>query len=243
MRTDGYCTLGVDREYDLDEAALLKAMDAAGVDRAIVGAAPRRMAVRNHEGNDFILRAAAANPSRFIPTCTANPWLGGEAIEEARRAIGEGAQMLVLDPVVQGFGLGDDLAYPLIEAATDCGVPVYVHTGGYHHGTPAQLGLTARRFPRTTFIMGHCGSCDFKVDAVEVARGHPNIFAETSLTRSFGAVSLVEALGDRRVIMGSAAPLNDLVFEWRETIKLIPEQDHPGFYGGTIQSLLRGDAG
>lgn len=36
MTIDGYCTLGVDREYDLTESALLYGMDRAGVDRAVI---------------------------------------------------------------------------------------------------------------------------------------------------------------------------------------------------------------
>jgi len=36
MLIDGYCTLGVDREYDLTESALLAGMDAVGVARAVI---------------------------------------------------------------------------------------------------------------------------------------------------------------------------------------------------------------
>jgi len=240
MKIDGYCTLGADREFHLTGEALLNAMDAARVDMAVIASVPRFMAVRHREGNDFILAAAAAHPKRFIPTCTANPWLAEEAVPELERAAGGGARMLVLDPPVQGFGLGDDLSYPLIETATELRLPVYVHTGGYQFGTPAQLGLAAERFPQTSFIMGHSGSTDFKIDALEVAQLFPNIYAETSLARAPTAAGLLEALGDDRVIMGTAAPLNDLAFEWSQTARCLPPADHPGFYGQTLHALLSG---
>ena len=235
---DGYCTLGVDREYDLTERALLSAMDESGVDKAVVGPVPRCMAVRNREGNDAMRQAAAAHPDRFIPTCTASPWLGDDAVNELKRSASEGARELVVDPAAQGFGLGDELAWPLWEAAIELGLPVYVHTGGYQFGTPAQLALAAQRYTQAMFIMGHCGSTDFKVEAVDVARLCPNVYVESSLTRPFGAVSLLRDLGDERVIMGTAAPLNDFEFEWCETLAVLPPADCPGFYGGTLSKVL-----
>ena len=36
MTIDGYCTIGVDREYDLTVDMLLEQMDQANVDRAVV---------------------------------------------------------------------------------------------------------------------------------------------------------------------------------------------------------------
>jgi predicted TIM-barrel fold metal-dependent hydrolase len=238
MLIDGYCTVGPDREYDLSVEDLLRALDHAGVDRAVIGGVPRCMAVANREGNEFIRAAAAAHAGRLIPTCTATPWLGAAGVREVERAVGAGARMLVLDPTVQGFSLADNAAGALFEAAGALDTPVYIHTGGYQYGTPCQLGMAADRFPGTVFVMGHAGSTDFKVDAVEVARARGNVYVETSLTRSFGAVSLVGELGDGRVVMGSAAPLNDLVFEWRQTLAMLSREQAPGFYGGTVASLV-----
>ena len=240
MRIDACCILGTDREYDLDAAALLKAMDAAHVDKAVISPVDRCLAVHNREGNALMCAAAAAHADRFIPTCTANPWYGKPAVEEIRNAAAEGAAMLVLHPQIQGFGFGDDLANPLLETAASLKLPVYVHTGGYHFGTPAQLGMAAAKYPQITFIMGHSGTTDFRGDAIEIAGIHPNVLAETSLTRPFGALDIVRSLGDGRALMGSAAPLNDLPFEWRETARLLPPEDHPGFYGETIAALLSG---
>lgn len=240
MIIDGYCTLGTDREYDLTADVLLAAMDTVGVDRAVIAPLPRQMAVRNREGNDSMLAAAAGQP-RFIPACAVNPWAGPEGCDELKRAAGEGARMLVLDPAIQGFAPADELVCPLIEEAARCRLPVYVHTGAYHHGTPAQLGLLAQRFPDVSFIMGHCGSTDFKSEAAEVAKLYANIYSETSLTRPFGAVATIEVLGQDRVMMGSAAPLNHFVFEWRETLALLPPDAHAAFYGGTLEGVISRD--
>jgi len=236
MIIDGYCTLGIDREFSLTADDLLKDMDAVKVDKAVIAPLPRHMAVDNRTGNEVMLKAAHAD--RFIPTCTANPWRGDDASDEIRWAVDQGARMLVLFPAIQGFAFGDDLAYPLIETAIDLGLPIYVHTGNYEYGTPAQLGLAAARYLEATFIMGHGGSTDFKTDSIHVARIYPNVYIETSLMRPVGAVQAVKDLGEDKVIMGSAAPLNDFVFEWNETRKLLPYDEAPQFYGGTLMRLL-----
>ena len=52
MKIDAYCTIGVDREYNLTASGLLDAMDRAYVDRAVIAPVDRCLAVRNQEGND-----------------------------------------------------------------------------------------------------------------------------------------------------------------------------------------------
>lgn len=237
---DGYCTLGVDREYELSADDLLRQLDTVGVEQAVIGPTPRQMAVFNGEGNQAIL-AAAEQHERLIPTCTVNPWYGAEALDELNLCAGKGAKLLVLDPSVQGFAAADELVFPVIEAALEYRLPIYLHTGGYQYGSPGQVGLLAERYPEATLIMGHCGSTDFKAEAIEVARLYPTIYSETSLTRPFGAVATLEALGDERVIMGSAAPLNDLMYEWRETLTALPADRWPGYYGRTLERLLTHD--
>ena len=53
-------------------------------------------------------------------------------------------------------------------------------------------------------------------------------------------IRLWVAITSASVIMGTAAPLNDFVFEWQQTFKILPPTDHPGFYGDTMRSLLLG---
>lgn len=240
MIIDGYCTLGVDREFNLVADDLLRKMDTAKVDKAVIAPLPRQMAVDNHTGNEAMLKAAASHADRFIPTCAINPWRSEAAMEDIRQAASRGARMLVLFPAVQGFTFGDDLAYPAIETASNLRMPIYVHTGNYEHGTPAQLGLAAARYPNAVFIMGHGGSTDYKADAIHVTLAHPNVYMETSLMRPAGAATAIRNSGKNKVIMGSAAPLNDFVFEWNEMRTLLPANKTPGFYGDTLAKLIDG---
>jgi len=238
MVIDAYCALGVDREYDLVAERLLDEMDKAAVDRAVVAPIDRNLTVRNREGNDYILEAAAKHPRRFIPACSVNPWFGDEAIQEMRRAIASGSRMLVLHPLVQGFVADDELVFPIIGEASAERIPIYIHTGPPGNATPWQVAGLSRRFPAADFIMGHCGATDFWNDVVAAVRSVENCSIEASLARPFGFASFVEQLGEAKGVMGSFAPLNDLVLEWEQMRQVLPPERFPGVYGGNLARLL-----
>ncbi|MDA0748526.1 MAG: amidohydrolase family protein [bacterium] len=238
MVIDGYCTLGVDREYDLTADHLLRAMDTAGVDRAVIASVDRCLAVRNREGNDFLLEAASLHSGRFIPSCSANPWFGEEAVAEVKRAIDQGARMLVLYPFVQGYQANDELVWPLLEVAGEAQVPVYIHTGTPGNATPWQVVDLADRFAHVDFIMGHCGATDFWNDVVEAAKANDRVYLESSLARPFSFSRYLGEVGGHRGMMGSFAPLNELTFEWEQMRAVLPEEMVADVCGETLRRLL-----
>lgn len=233
---DAYCSLGVDREYNLTEAGLLEAMDKAGVARAVVAPVDRFLAVNNKEGNNAMLKAGRRK--RLIPACTVNPWYGAQGVEEFRRASGQGARMLVLHPWIQGYQADDELAFPLIEAAAAKKIPVYIHTGPPGSATPWQVAGLAERYPEADLIMGHCGATDFWNDVVLAAGSRSNLYLESSMARPFLFSGYVQAIGSKRGMLGSWAPLNDLPFEWEQMRKFLPAEHWTDVAGGTMRRLL-----
>ncbi len=233
---DAYCSLGVDREYDLTEKSLLEAMDRAQVARAVIAPVDRYLAVDNRAGNDAMLKASRER--RLIPACSANPWYGRRAVEEFRRAAGQGARMLVLHPLVQGFTADDELVFPLVEAAAAVKIPVYLHTGPPGNATPWQVAALAERFPQADLILGHCGATDFWNDVVLAAGKLPNLYLESSMARPFLFAGYVQAVGGGRGMLGSWAPLNDLEFEWSQMRKFLPGEFWADVAGGTLRRLL-----
>jgi predicted TIM-barrel fold metal-dependent hydrolase len=235
---DAYCTLGVDREYNFTPAALLAAMDAAQVDRAIIAPVDRALAVFNREGNSAMLDAARAHPRRFLPACSVNPWYGAAATTELARALARGARMLVLHPAVQGYLATDELVFPILALAQRERVPVYIHTGPPGSATPHQVAELALRFPAADFLIGHSGATDFWNDAVDAALSAPNVSLESSLARPFQFARYLERTGPAKGICGSGAPLNDLAFEWEQMRRNIPETFWPQVASGNLQALL-----
>ena len=238
MTIDGYCTLGVDREFDLTAKALLDAMDAAEVERAMIAPPDRALAIFNRQGNDCMRQAAQAHPDRFIATCSVNPWSGEEALQELRRAIGEGARMLVLHPLVQGYTANDELVFPVLELAAAERIPVYVHTGPPGNSTPWQIVDLAEQYSSLDIIMGHCGATDFWNDVPDSAASAANIYLESSLARPFHFARYMDSVGKHKGIIGSWAPLNKLGFEWDQMRKFLRPEVFAETSGNNLARLL-----
>lgn len=238
MNIDGYCTLGVDREYDLTEYLLLQGMERVGIDRAVIVPIDRYLAVENRQGNDFILKAYRAHPDRFIPACSVNPWHGDMAREELKRAIEKGARILVLHPFIQGYLANDELVWPVLDMAAQEKIPVYIHTGSPGNSTPWQIVDLAERYQSLDFIMGHCGATDFWNDLIEAGKAAENIYIEASFARPFAFGNYVKALGKHKGIMGSSAPINQLTFEWEQMRNVLPPQEWEDVYGNNLLRLL-----
>jgi predicted TIM-barrel fold metal-dependent hydrolase len=142
-------------------------------------------------------------------------------------------------PFVQGFLANDEIVFPLLDLASRLLIPVYVHTGAPGNATPWHLVDCAERFPDLDIIVGHCGATDFWYDVAEAAWAAPSLYLEASLARPFIFSRYVEAIGDDRCVMGSAAPLNPLQFEWSEMRALLPPSEHGGIYGESLLRLLQ----
>jgi predicted TIM-barrel fold metal-dependent hydrolase len=210
---DGHCHVGIGHEYQQSVPDLLRDMDTLGVDRAVICPVDRCIAVDNREGNDFVIDAARAHPERLYAFATANPWYGGRAADELRRALGEGARGIKLHPALQGFMLCDELVYPLVEVAAELGVPMFFHTGTPAFALPTQLVELARRFPQVNFIMGHMGSTDFKAEAPAAAAQVKNIYLDTSWILPHWTQQAIAHVGPERVLFGSDSPLSTLEIE------------------------------
>ncbi len=238
MTIDACVTLGDERETVLSAAELVRQMDRAGVEQALIQPQDRELVADNRAGNDRMTRAAADFPGRLIPVCTANPWDGRHAVDELRRAIAAGARMIVFAPSLQGFILGDEMLFPLLDAVADTRIPIYVHTGPHLHAAPWQLVDVAERYPGLPFIMGHCGATDFWNDVPAAGAGAPNLYLESSFARPFVFKAHLEKVGIDRGIIGSGAPRSDLEFEWEQMRQLFPQKERPDLYGGTIARLM-----
>lgn len=239
MNVDACCTLGIDRDGGPNRDALLRELDRADVDKAVCHPADHGYAWDNEAGNRVTLAAQSRHPDRLLAAVTANPWRP-DAVQVIEQGLEQGGRLLSFAPAVQGFNLSSRLLDPILRACCGKGktVPVYLHTGHHSHGTPAQLLLLARRFPTIRFLMGHAGATDYGTDAVPVARQCPNVLLESSSARPPGFVAKCGHLDPDRGIMGSGFPDNDLVFEWSEMRRLLPDTLRDRVCGDNLMTIL-----
>lgn len=236
---DARCTIGTGRQCALSPDDLVRRLDELEIEAAVVSAPDRCLAVANREGNDLVLEACRRHPERLIGFAGVNPWYGDAALAELRRAVDAGLRGLVLHPPLQGFLLADDLADPIVGAADELGLPIYVPTGTPVHALPLQLTELARRFPETLFLMGHMGHSDFWIDSIPAVAAAPNVYAEVSYKQPHSIEDAARVLGPDRVVFGSDAPFNDLRLELEKFLAAdLDDKTRRLVAGETLLSLL-----
>lgn len=221
---DSHCHIGAGVRKSVTADELLRAMDDAGVERAVVCSVDQFIAVRNREGNDDVLRAVQSQPERVKGLAAVNPWFGRDGVDELKRSLDAGMCGLKLNSHLQGFVLSDPIVHPLVEVCREYRAPLYAHTGTPITAEPFQLAELARTFPDVTMVMGHMGYTDFWYDAVPAALQSDNVYLETSLIDIMNIQTAIEKLGARRLLFGSDFPESDLSLEL-EKISMLEMSD------------------
>lgn len=167
---------------------LLQQLDEAGVDRAVVHAEFEFGDYRRL--NDRTAAFVKQDPKRFAGVAGLDPRDGAVAMEELDRAVLElGLRGLNVEPSFFGLSPNDQTLYPFYARCQELDVPVHVHIGVHfstnyplHLGKPVELDEVACRFPNLR-IVGMHGGWPWVLEAVAVARRHPNVYLE------FGAIA------------------------------------------------------
>jgi predicted TIM-barrel fold metal-dependent hydrolase len=179
--------------YAADPRALLARMDADGIDRVglINYVSPDLMGFTD-EANGWMMRYAAADPSRLIAFGSVNPRFSADAAGDTARVIEMGARALKIHPPHMLFRAN---AYQdsvpglagVYRVAQEAGVPVTIHTGTSifpgarsRFGDPMDVDDVAVDFPRLTILLAHGGRPLWMEAAFFLVRRHPNVYLELS---------------------------------------------------------------
>lgn len=202
---------------------LLREMDAAGIERAVL----QGWYWEKHDTcvlqNRFYAECVGAHPNRLAAFATFHASAGVAVVnEEIRRAAGEGFCGLgELSPHSQGVAVNDLTWFEALLLAGELGLPVNLHVtepaGKNYPGKVATpLGdfvRWAQDFPATQFILAHWGArlpLDSGLGAA--AKACANLFYDTAaspLLYDWGVFrEMIDAVGAERVLYGSDHPLD-----------------------------------
>ncbi|MCK5157202.1 MAG: amidohydrolase family protein [Spirochaetales bacterium] len=217
---DFHVHVGRGSRKNLSTERLIELMDKYEIDKCVICPVDEFINVKNREGNDYIIELVQKYHKRFYGFAVSNPWFGRDSIDELKRALDKGLVGLKIHSILQGFMLCEDIVDPLLQVASEYGIPVYAHTGTMGNALPFQLLELAERHKAINFIMGHMGHSDFWYDVIPVMERAENIYAETSHAGPDLIKSLIEKLGIDRVVFGSDIPESKLSVEVNK-IKLL----------------------
>ena len=165
-------------------ADTIDAMDAGGVDRALICAwqAPGKDLISNDEVAAFV----AEYPDRLVGVGSVDISNPMAAVREVRRCVDAlGFKAIRVLPWLCERPPTDRLFYPVYAACCDLGVPFCTqigHTGPLapsEVGRPIYLDQVALDFPELVIVGGHIGY-PWTDEAIAVAVKHENVYIDTS---------------------------------------------------------------
>ncbi len=209
------------RAHTIGVAELLAAMDASGVERAVVVGWAWQYHDVCVEQNTWLIEIARQYPARLIVLCTVQPRAGAAAIRELRRCIESGlAGVGELNADGQGFRLDDDTFMQLARAASELRVPLVLHTNepvGHDYPGKGQLSLGAiyalvRQLPELRLVLAHWGGgYPFYELMPEVRAASQNVFYDTAASPLLYSPAIfrtvVNIVGADKILFGSDYPL------------------------------------
>ncbi len=228
----------------------LAAMDAAGVDAAVICGFPWRDPELAREGNDYILECLERHPGRFIGLCCVPPAAGKEAAREARRCLEAGMRGIgELHGEPQAFDPRDfELMQPLVEAAADFGVPLMIHVNepvGHHYAgkgrvSPEVVYPLILEFPQVDWILPHWGGGLFFYELMpEVSGACRRVYYDSAASPFLYRPDVYrvasQVVGPERVLYGTDFPL--LGYE-----RTLRDLDAAGLEGELKAGILGGNA-
>ncbi len=181
---------------------LIDALDAAGIERAIV-CPPRARGHGYDVENERVAETVHAHPDRLIGFARVDP-IRPEPVAEL------GLRGLFLHPWEDGFRISD----PVVDAVISPGVPVIVAAGYPWVSEALQIGELARRHPETTFVATNGAQINIsglgQQDAELALEAAPNLLLQTSgVYREDFIEGVVARFGAERVLYASAWPRFD----------------------------------
>ena len=201
---------------------LITAMDADGIDRAVVFGFPWRQAEIFRRHNDYIMEAVATHQDRLIGLACFEA-VHPEAADETRRCL-EGGLRGVGELAFYENGITPvslkELA-PTMEICRERGVPVMLHTNepvGHNYpgkapNTLRQIYDLVRRFPENRIILAHWGGGIFFYALLkkEVKDALKNVYYDTAATPYLYDPAIwrtaCEIVGAKRILLGTDYPL------------------------------------
>ncbi|GAA3934193.1 amidohydrolase family protein [Actinoplanes auranticolor] len=229
---------------DRAPAALLAAMDEAGIGRSVVSAGGLlsldRLSAQINDGgradvaagNDRVHEQCARSAGRLLPFFFADPV---RDVEAYRAAAGR-FRGLEISPAVHGFRLDDPAVADLITIAAAARHPVYVVTLAHPGTRTADLAGLARRCTGVPFVWGHCGHTGLDFAGLAELAPVPNVHAEISGCLTVTAVQAVRRFGVSRVLFGTEYPLQHPRVELAKAAAL-------GLAPSELREVMAGNAG
>jgi predicted TIM-barrel fold metal-dependent hydrolase len=190
--------------------SLLRAMDVAGVDMAVVHHFGPIANFRFEEANDELSKVVKTHPDRFVGVGTQNYYKGTAETDRCLNDLGlQGVKLFSSWGLAPGTGLVEKFFFPIAEKIQLAGSALMIEHEGH---TPIIGGavfwdnMIAKNFPHLPVVMCRCWTWAYWPDYLMTAELNENILMEFTLGPTALVKRALNELGPDRMVMGSWAP-------------------------------------
>ena len=224
--------------WTVTEGDLLTAMDANGVDQALV--MPHAVTANPAAEHDRVAELCDREP-RFRGIVSLTPHQDEQSYRaEVSRCRDMGFVAVKLNPMQHATSPLMPSAEKIFRTASELGLPVIVHTGlGGAWAMPSLLIPVAQRFPDLVIVLAHAGYAHYTEDARIAAEQCSNIYLEPSWCQVTAVAAMITAVGSGRVMLGSDHPLNLPVELAKYRALGLPDQELADVLGGTAAHVFQ----
>ena len=196
-----WCDVGLTPEE------MLAAMREYDIERSII----------SYPDNEVTIRALEAGKGALTGIAWLDPNQGEAAVAEFHRLTQEhGFAGLKLHPLFNAYTANDSVVFPLMEAARNKNLPVFIHSGHPPFSLPWSIGQLAEQFPDVRIVMVHMGHGHgvYIQAAIDTAKKYDNIWLENSGMPMHTKIrEACRTVGAERVFWGSDAPFHHYAVE------------------------------
>ncbi len=201
---------------------LIVALDAAGIERAVVTGYAFADQELCKASNDYIIEAVRQYPERLIGLGAVQPLAGDKAVYEAERCFEAGLQGLgELTADGQHFDITNPaILAPLVELLLKYDKPIMLHSsepvghlyGGKGQTTPEKILKLAQNFPALKIIAAHWGGGLLFYELMpEVRASLANVYYDTAATTYLYRFEVfraaIAACGYQKILFASDYPV------------------------------------
>ena len=212
---------------------LIAQMDENNIEKTLLCAEP----------NEGCLEAVEKYPDRFVGMVYVNPLEGQAAADKVYYYVQKkGFKGIKANPLKHAYVADTELMDPIMEAARELDIPVFIHCGHPPYSLPWSIALLAERHPDVKVVMIHMGhGHGVYIDAaLKMARRYPNLYLEMSgMPMPSKIKEAYETVGADRIMFGTDSPYHPAIVEAMKvaTSGLTEEQMQDVFYNNCAKLM------
>ncbi|MEG6614930.1 amidohydrolase family protein [Peptococcaceae bacterium 1198_IL3148] len=172
--------------------------------------------------NDNVAAAYKKYPGRILPIVFVSPFEGETVVGKIQHYVKtEGFVGIKLHPLMHAYVADDEFLDPIMQAAEDLNIPVFIHCGHPPYSLPWSIGLLAERFPKVKVVMIHMGhGHGVYIDAsLKMAKRYDNLYLEMSgMPMGSKIKQAYDEIGKDRIMFGTDAPFHHPTVEMQKVL-------------------------